>query len=76
MQLDDAILEELKRAGPGTEKEISDRLSGRLYAAFQRLIDAEKIKHDALSSPHKENVYGLPWQQLFPTPPTIGLPRI
>jgi hypothetical protein len=74
MKLDDAIVEELDRAGPGTEKEIGERLAGRLYAALQRLVHDRIINHDAFSSPRKENIYGLPGQNLFPKP--IGRPTI
>ena len=43
MRLDDAILEELERDGPGTVKEIGDRLAVRVQDALDRLIKAHKV---------------------------------
>ena len=63
MKLDEAIVEALERFGPGTEKDIGERLGGRLYAALQRLVGDGRIHQYAYSSPRKENIYALPGQQ-------------
>jgi hypothetical protein len=61
MKLDDAVLEELTRAGEGTVKQISERLSGRVYEAVQRLIKSNHVvvKH-GYPGKGNEKVYSLP----------------
>ncbi len=59
MKLDDAILEELER-GRGTVREISERLSKRVYDALERLADQEKVAKKGHPGKGNEKVYSLP----------------
>jgi hypothetical protein len=43
LKLDEAVLEEIHRAGDRSVKQISARLSGRLQHALDRLVRNEKI---------------------------------
>jgi hypothetical protein len=58
-RLDDAILEELERGGAGTVKDISDRLSRRVYEALERLVSADKVTKDGFPGKGNEKTYGL-----------------
>jgi hypothetical protein len=53
VKLDDAILEEIARRGPGTATEIGQRLSKRVYDGLQRLLEAGEVQKS------KDDRYGL-----------------
>lgn len=59
MKLDGAILEELERGGPGTVKEIGERLSRRVYSALERLANAEIVIKGGIEGKGNEKLYRL-----------------
>jgi hypothetical protein len=60
LKLDDAILEELERSGDGTAKQISERLSLRIYEALQRLVRDQRVVKEGFPGKGNEKRYGLP----------------
>jgi hypothetical protein len=69
VKLDEAILEEIKRAGPGSRPELIRRLAGRMTAALDRLVDAG-VLYKVNNNPYRpvdEKVYSL-------SPEPIGYP--
>jgi hypothetical protein len=42
-KLDEAILEELERNGPGSRVELTRRLAGRMQPALKRLVDSGAV---------------------------------
>jgi hypothetical protein len=59
VRLDDAVLEELERAGPGNVKQIGERLSGRVYEALERLVLADKVSKEGFLGKGHEKTYSL-----------------
>jgi hypothetical protein len=61
MKLDEAILEEIRRAGPGSRPELIRRLSGRMTPALDRLTDAGVVYrvNNSPDRPVNEKVYSL-----------------
>jgi hypothetical protein len=59
VKLDEAVLEELERAGAGTAKEIGERLSGCVYEALKRLVKADRVTKDGYPGQGNEKTYSL-----------------
>jgi hypothetical protein len=61
VKLDEAILEEIKRAGPGSRPELIRRLAGRMTPALDRLTDAGLLYkiNNSPDRPVNEMVYSL-----------------
>ena len=60
-KIDEAILEELKRRGPGTRIELTKRLAGRMQHALNRLSNTGAV-YKVNNSPYRrvdEKVYSL-----------------
>ena len=69
-KLDEAILEELARRGPGSRVELTRRLAGRMQNALNRLSDAGLV-HKIRNSPDRrvdEKVYSLTPDQIRSPP--------
>jgi hypothetical protein len=59
LKLYEAILEELER-GDGTVKQISARLSRRVYDALERLARDQKVVKESWPGKGNEKIYSLP----------------
>jgi hypothetical protein len=59
LKLDEAILEELER-GVGTVKQISVRLSRRVYDALERLARDQRVVKEGWPGKGNEKIYSLP----------------
>ena len=60
MTLEDAILEVLKRDGPGNVKNICAGLERHVYDALQRLVKADQVKKTGPEGKGHEKTYSLP----------------
>jgi hypothetical protein len=61
VKLDEAILEEIKRAGPGSRPELIRRMAGRMTPALDRLIEGGLLYKvsNRPDRPVSEKVYSL-----------------
>jgi hypothetical protein len=60
MILDEAVFEELSRAGGGSAQDIKDRLGQRVYEALERLVLAERIVKEGFPGKGNPKTYSLP----------------
>lgn len=69
MMLDEAVFEEIKRAGRGTSEDIQHRISKRIYLALERLVRAERIIKEGFPGKGNPKTYSLPKPARVGSPP-------